>query len=406
MLKFIPWKAILASWVAPVRLVEVLAEVLQAILQAGSARWSDIARQMSGSEAAAYKRLQRLVARFDPREVLRQWCVQDAHIVILDATEVERPYAYRTEYVGVLPPKEETKRRRRPARKAKKGQETSERTSRTRRGFWLLLLGLPFRGRVLPWGWWTYSSKTLDEEATSQNLVLRRFLEDLRQLLQGRPLVADRGFHDRKFFAWLQKYGIPFIVRVRMKPPLVLEDEQGTRLRPVLQPGETRVWESVRHHELEGLTLIGYWEEGWSEALWLLTTWPDPAQALAWYRWRMRIEAGFRDLKSLLDIEANMNQRQVWMDRTMGLVLLAYGIALLAGELLRDAFWGPGLPANWATWHRPERPHRRWFAYSGFFVIKKLKHTLTGSARRRWRRLLKEWPAFLAQMAVQTPVQS
>ncbi len=412
MIKHIPWKQMLASWVGPMRLVEVLAEVLQAILQAGSARWSEIARHMSGSEAAAYKRIQRLVARFDPREVLRQWCLQDAPIVILDATEVERPYARRTEYVGVLPPKEKGKKRRRKsakkteARQGEQKDDKEETPARPRRGFWLLLLGLPFRGRVLPCGWWTYSSKTLGDEASSQNLEVRRFLEDLLTLLQGRPLVADRGFHDRKFFAWLQAHGIPFIVRVRMKPPLDLTDAQGDPLRPVVLPGQTQIWTWVSHHELQGLTLIGHWEEGWSEPLWLLTTWPNPKEALTWYRWRMRIEAGFRDLKSYLDIEANMNQRWAWMDRTMGLVLLAYGLALLAGELLRDLRWGhQNLPTRWEEWKKPEHPHRAWFAYSGFFVIQKLKCTIAGSLRRRWRRLLMQWPTFLAQPAVQTPVQ-
>ena len=409
MVNLIPWKRILASWVEPRRLAEVLAEVLAAIVQAGSARWSEIARHMPGSEAAAYKRLQRLVARFDPRAVLRRWCLQEAPIVIVDITEVERPHARRTEYVGVLPPKDAgRKRRRKKAPNTQASQEASaQRPSPRRRGFWLVLLGLPFRGRVLPCGWWTYSSKTLEEEASSQNLEVQRFLEDLRALLQGRPLVADRGFHNRRFFAWLQAHGIPFIVRVRMKPPLTLADAQGESLRPVLLPGQTQIWPSVRHHELEGLTLIGHWEEGRSEPLWLLTTWPDPQEALRWYRWRMRIEAGFRDLKSHLGIEANMNQRRDWMDRTMGLVLLAYGIALLAGELLRDLRWGrQGLPSSWATWRPPQHPHRKWLAYSGLFVLRKLKFPLPGSSRRRWRHLLIQWPTFLAQPAVQTPVQS
>ena len=46
----------------------------------------------------------------------------------------------------------------------------------------------------------------------------------------------------------------------------------------------------------------------------------------------MKIEETFRDWKALLGIEANMNRRWLWMDRTMGLVILAYAIALLAGE--------------------------------------------------------------------------
>ncbi len=41
MMKHIPWKQISASWVGLMRLVEVLAEVLQAILQVGSARWHE-----------------------------------------------------------------------------------------------------------------------------------------------------------------------------------------------------------------------------------------------------------------------------------------------------------------------------------------------------------------------------
>ncbi len=54
-----------------------------------------------------------------------------------------------------------------------------------------------------------------------------------------------------------------------------------------------------------------------------------------------------------------MNQRWRWMDRTMGLVLLAYGMALLAGELLRDLRWGrQDLPARWEDWKQPEHPHR------------------------------------------------
>jgi len=35
---------------------------------------------------------------------------------------------------------------------------------------------MSFRGQVLPCGWWTYSSKTLEDEASSQNLEVQRFL--------------------------------------------------------------------------------------------------------------------------------------------------------------------------------------------------------------------------------------
>ena len=77
------------------------------------------------------------------------------------------------------------------------------------RGYWLLVLGSPFRGRFLPCGYLTYSSKTINDEATSQNLEVQRLLDELKGLLQGRPLVADRGFHDRKFFRWLMAMRSP-----------------------------------------------------------------------------------------------------------------------------------------------------------------------------------------------------
>jgi len=215
--------------------------------------------------------------------------------------------------------------------------------------------------------------------------------------------VFDRGFHNRRFFAWLQRLAIPFVARVRMKPhPLVLTTADGERLQPVLLRGETRIWRAMTHHELQGLTLIGHWPEEMPEPLWLLTTWPDAQQALAWYLHRMKIEETFRDWKALLGIEANMNRRWLWMDRTMGLVILAYAIALLAGELLRDALWGSGLPEDWHTWRRPQAPKRAWHQFSGLFVLLRKKASLPASLRRRWRRLLARFPQFLLQAPVQT----
>jgi len=380
MVKFIPWERILARLVEEQKIIPALAEVLQGIYQAGSARWSHIARYMSGHHAAAYKRLQRLIARFDPRPVLARLCLDEAPFVLLDPTEIPRPQARKTPYVGRLP----------------------EGT----RGFWLLVLATPFRGRALPCGWLTYSSATIAEESTSQPLELRRLLEPLRALLQGRPLVADRGFHDRKFFAWLQQGGIPFIIRVKMRPrPLKLYDEAGNPLHPVLQPGESRAWLQVRHHELTGLTLIGYWKQGHSQPLWLLTTWPDPNQALKWYLQRMKIEESFRDIKSLLGVTENMNRQRLWMERTMGLVLLAYAMGYLAGELLRDLAWGnESPPKRIEDWHKPQQPRRAWYRYSGLFTLLRAKPPLSRAQRQRWRRLLSQLPVLFPHPLVQTHV--
>ena len=165
---------------------------------------------------------------------------------------------------------------------------------RRRRGFWMLLLGVSLRGRVLPWGGWTFSSRTLEQEATSQHRETQQAMERLQGLLQGRPLILDRGFHNRVFFAWLQQRGIPFIVRIRMGGQgLDIRDARGERLQPVVAPGERQVWREVQRHDLQGLTLIGYWASSHTAPIWLLTTWPNPEEALEGYLMRMPIERPF-----------------------------------------------------------------------------------------------------------------
>ncbi len=97
-----------------------------------------------------------------------------------------------------------------------------------------------------------------------------------------------------------------------------------------------------------------------------------------------------------------MNRRWLWMDRTMGLVVLAYALALLAGELLWNVLWGAGLPDDGSTWHRPQASKRAWRPFSGFFVHLRKKVSLPASLRRRWRRLLVRFPHFLLHTPVQT----
>ncbi len=120
-----------------------MAEVLRAILQARSGRWTEIAAKMKGSEVAACKRLQRLMRRADPREALLRLFAEQSSFVLGDPTETERQQAKKTDYVGYL-----------------KGK---------RRGFRVLVLATPFRGRAIPFHLVTCSSATINREATSRN---------------------------------------------------------------------------------------------------------------------------------------------------------------------------------------------------------------------------------------------
>jgi hypothetical protein len=123
----IPMRAFMQALFADTTLAAQAAEIAQALLAAGSLRLTDIAAKMRGSFHAAYKRIQPFLRRVDPRPALARLLSAQAPFVLGDGTEVERPQARRTAYGGVL------------------------RDGRTR-GFWLLLLAIPYRGRAIPCG--------------------------------------------------------------------------------------------------------------------------------------------------------------------------------------------------------------------------------------------------------------
>ncbi|MGC8873274.1 MAG: transposase, partial [Chloroflexia bacterium] len=106
---------------------EQAAEIGEAILAARSLGLTEIAAKMRGSLAAAYKRIQRFLRRVDPREVLWRLFREEARFVLADVTEIERPQARKSGYVGTL---EDGKTK----------------------GFWLLVLATPYRGRAIPFG--------------------------------------------------------------------------------------------------------------------------------------------------------------------------------------------------------------------------------------------------------------
>ena len=115
---------------------EQAGEIGDAILAARSLRLTEIAVEMSGKTDACYKRIQRFLKAVAPRVVLWRLFRQEAEFVIGDPTEIARPQAWKTEYVGTL----------------KDGKT---------KGYWAMVLATPYRGRAIPCGLITYSSKTI-----------------------------------------------------------------------------------------------------------------------------------------------------------------------------------------------------------------------------------------------------
>jgi hypothetical protein len=144
-------------------------QIIEGIMEARSPRLSEIAAKMPGNSAAAYKRLQRFLHENDPQATLRMLFNEEAEFVIADPTEIERPHAEQTEYVGTL----------------MDGQT---------KGFWMLTLATPLRGRAIPFHFLTYSSRTIEDQPSSRNLEHFKAIQEIQQLIGSRPIVFDREF--------------------------------------------------------------------------------------------------------------------------------------------------------------------------------------------------------------------
>lgn len=358
------------------------AEIGQAILAARSVRMTDIAAKMKGSSAASYKRIQRFIKNTDPRQVLWRLFQEQAEFVIADPTEIERPQAWKTEYVGRL----------------KDGKT---------KGFWALVLATAYRGRAIPCGLITYSSKTLATGLDSRNLNHFRAFEQLKDLLGERPLVLDREFSYLELLLKLVEEQINFVIRLNLgSHPPKFWDGDGREVALTISPGETVIHPQVWYKGKVCLNLIGVWSQGFQDPLWIMTNLEPKAGQQIYFR-RMKIDESFRDLKSLLGMTKVMNKQQQIMEKMLALLLLVFAIGLLVGEGLRDHLYGELIQEQETLpeqAHIPGAPFRKkgkkWKHYSGLFILLKQKWSLSAS---EWREILTAaWMAFLTM--VQHPV--
>ncbi|MCC7161962.1 MAG: transposase [Anaerolineae bacterium] len=357
--------------------------ILKAILDAQSARLSEIAQKMRGTPAANYKHLQRFMQNVDAKETLLRLFQADAPFVLGDVTELPRPQAYRTPYVGKL----------------KDGKT---------RGYWLLLLATPYRGRALPCHFVTYSSRTIAEQADSRNLNHLQAFQQVKALLGEKPLVLDREFSYLELLENLRAARINFVIRLNLgsHPPQFF-DETKQRVELSISPGETVVHRQLFYKGKVQVNLSGFWQQGYAEPLWVMTNLPAELGGQIYFA-RMKIEESFRDLKNLLHLEKMMNKQQAKMEQVVAWVLLAFTLGFLVGEELRDVLYGPApdatpAPPRGATRSAvPQKPGQKWKLYSGLFIL--LKQKIDVSRRQSQQILRRALDRF--RVLVQHPVRT
>ena len=334
-------------------------EIGDAILAAGSIRLTDVSVEMEGKSAAGYKRIQRFLKAVDPGTALWRLFQEEAEFVIGDPTEIERPQAWKTEYVGTL----------------KDGKT---------KGFWALVLATPYRGRAIPCGLITYSSKTIAQNVDSRNLNHFRAFEALKDMLGERPLVLDREFSYLELMLNLVEEQVNWVIRLSLRAhPPKFYDQDGKEVALTISPGETMTHHRIWYMGKVCVNVIGTWKKGLSEPLWVMTN-LTAKEGLRIYFARMKIEQTFRDLKSLLGMTQLMNKQQVYMEKMLALLLITFTIGLLVGEEIRDLLYGeqisdlepvpdkdriPGAPTL--------KKGKKWRRYSGLFVLLKQKCSIS-----------------------------
>jgi hypothetical protein len=334
------------------KLVQKASQIVCALLEAGSPRLSRIADKMPGQPASNYKAIQRFLKQVDLMAVLKRFFQEQAEFVIADPTEMPRPHAKHTQYVGRL---------------------SDGRTL----GYWLLVLATPFRGRALPFHFITYSSQTISQQVTSRNQEHFRAFADLKPLLGERPLVLDREFSYLELLKALRAEKVHFVVRLRVGPRQVsLLTTQGQPIQlSTPRIGTMHLYRQVLYKGSVLVNLAGIRLGGFSQPIWILTD-LDPQRGVELYLQRMKIEESFRDCKSLLGLTQLMNKQQLHLEQMLALSLLAYVLGSFLGEGLRDISYGGLSPEQislQSLFFPPQRlpPGGKWSLYSGLFVLLK-----------------------------------
>lgn len=360
--KFIRISEFVQQLFSDARTANQASQIIEGIMEVRSPRLSEIAAKMPGNTDASYKRLQRFLQENDPQANLKMLFNEEADFVIADPTEIERPHADQTEYVGTL----------------MDGQT---------KGFWMLTLATPLRGRAIPFHFLTYSSRTIEDQPSSRNLEHFKAIQEIQQLIGARPIVFDREFSYRELLNSLVEADVHFVIRLNMgaNPPLFYYDaERKQRLQLLVAPiNKPQIYRQVYYMGEVCLNVVGIWRYGFSQPMWIITN-MEPEAGLALYFQRMKIEICFRDLKSLLHIDKVMNKSQVYLNKMLAMVMLAYAISLIVGEAIRDVQYAQVNPDDLNLLSVPEVDRRSgWFLFSGPFLLLKQRFRLDRPVLKR-----------------------
>ena len=251
----------------------------------------------------------------------------------------------------------------------------------------MLTLATPLRGRAIPFHFLTYSSRTFDDHPSSRNLEHLKAIQEIQQLVGQRPIVFDREFSYCELLRHLVDAEVPFIIRLNQganAPHFFYDADQKRPLRLLIAPiNKPKIYRQVYYRGEVCLNVIGIWRYGFKSPIWIMTN-LAPEEGLAVYDQRMKIEICFKDLKSLLHLDQVMNKSQVYLNKMLAMVLLAYAVSVVVGEGIRDVQYAHIDPWDYDWLTVPEVDKRsRWYLFSGPFLLLKQRYRLSKGVLRQ-----------------------
>jgi hypothetical protein len=217
-----------------------------------------------------------------------------------------------------------------------------------------IVASIPRGGRALPIVWRVVRRDLAGETELSQNLMVRKLLDDLLRRLSGvvqMVVVADAEFAAGQFFGFLKGRQAQFVIRVDPQTWVLSPEYSGPMGDLPIRAGGRRVWlkdvqYSKEHRERVNLLVV--WRDGHKEAWFLATNLDDPVLVERLYRKRMKIEQGFRDWKHHLRLKGTMRVELVGRAKhlIMAVALLYWFISLVgvrvdtARHRAKVCYWG------------------------------------------------------------------
>ena len=153
-------------------------------------------------------------------------------------------------------------------------------------------------------------------------------------------ILADRGFAKTELFEAIEEAGAFYVIRLHRDAHVRLESGWVELQALGVLPGESRQLPSVRYtqeHEKELHVAVrrlsaGEANDPEDDTWFLATNWNEPGMAAPWYAERFKTEELFKDLKSMLDLDAHQIRQEDGIARVVAIVGLYYSFVILEGQ--------------------------------------------------------------------------